>query len=160
MHPHAIIAATRATEQAFSLASTSLQQHHVHKLSRLKVEIVALATTKVTEFQLLAIQESCLAVMSAIAQEYALYRDEYAKDADLYRATADVVLRAELDSRLDKGSRQMARLLQAGLALHAATAGLLAHAAQQLLNFTGDFTIQVPRELREAPPPPVVVEGT
>jgi hypothetical protein len=147
MHPQALIAAGRAAQHAVTLASTSLERRHEHKLSKLRVAVVEMMTSRVTESQLRTIKETCDFVLAMMAKEHELYRDEYVKDATVRRASSDVVVRAELDSSMDKARRHMERLCAAAIGLHTTSAVLLERAAGQILEFTGDLTVHMPQSL-------------
>ena len=156
MHPQGLILAGQATQHALGLVGTGIQRHHEHKLTKINAALAEMLTGKVTMFQLVTIRDQGQFVLDMMAEEHKLFRHEYTLDKSAHRATSDVVLRAELNSSIDKAATQMARIREHATALHTTIAVLLGRAAEQVMGFTAKISLRMPRELMEPESPPVI----
>jgi hypothetical protein len=152
----ALILAGRAVQHAAGLVGAGMQHHHEHKLTQIRAAVVEMMTGKVTVFQLVTIKELGQFVLNLMAEEHMLFRQEYALDKAAYRATTDVVQRAELNSSIDKAATQMSRVREHATAFHSAIAMLLGRAAEQIMGFTSDISLRMPAELTAPEPLPVI----
>jgi hypothetical protein len=156
MNPQAVIVASHTVQHALGLVGNSLQHRHHHRITKLKALVIEMMTQKVTQAQSEIIRTQAMFVLDLIAEEHKLVRQEFVLDKAAYRAATCPVTRAELNSSIDRGAAQLERIRRDAMAFHGAVAVLLARAAEQILQFSGDLSLQMPRELGESAPPPVI----
>jgi len=156
MHPQAFVLAGHAAQHAIGLVGATVQRHHEHKLTKIKATVIEMMTGKVTMFQLVTTRDLGQFVLTIMAEEHRLFREEYARDRTAHRATTDVVLRAELNSSSDKAMTQMTRIRENAMTFHSAIAVLLGRAAAQIIELTADISLRMPKEFASPERPPVL----
>ena len=149
MHPQAFVLAGHAAQHAIGLVGATMQRHHDYKLTKIKTTVLEMMTGKVTTFQLVTTRDLGQFVLNIMAKEHRLFREEYARDRSVHRATTDVVLRAELNASSDKAMTQMTRIRESAMTFHNALAVLLGRAAEQIMDLTGDIALPMPGEFGE-----------